>query len=661
MGTHDHVFSPIRIKDVEFKNRIQAAPQVPLLATPEGWVTPELIAYYRAYAQGGFGCVTVGDSPIDTDFARGHDASINLGADEGVIGLTELAETISCCGAQVSIEINHAGRNAKPRLLGGRHPIAPSPIPNALEQAFAAREGREPFEVWEINEDQIAEIIEHFADAARRCQIAGFRMVMIHGAHGHLLSQFLSPYSNKRTDRWGGNLENRARFPVAVLDAVRKKCGPGLVIDYRISLDEKVPGAMGAEESLEFLRMIEDRIDVVHVSAGILPNVETIEHMIQPLYTPHMPNVPLAELVKKHIDIPVTAVGSIMNLDNAETIIANGWADFVAFGRAALAEPEMPRKTATGRKGEVRPCIRCNCCVDRSATLMRTRCAINPMAGRGPGINEHDGLAPSPRGRKKVMVVGGGPAGMQAAQTAVRRGHETVLYEMEGRLGGMMRTGAQLPFKKDLKVYVDWMTSRTERCGARIILNTEVTAETVKAEMPDALIIAVGGTPIFPAVPRIASSKVVWSGDVDTGKVQVGRRVIVVGAGLTGLETAYNLTMQGKSVTVIDMLPAGRPLGMASQSVYLFQKVREYDIRIITETEMQEVTEKGMRASSGGVQVEYAADTIVLAVGLRPRKEKVAELRRLIPETEVYVVGDCLRPRDIFWANHEGFDAAYEL
>ncbi len=513
----------------------------------------------------------------------------------------------------------------------------------------------------EMNEDQIAEVIEHFADAARRCQIAGFRMVMLHGAHGHLLSQFLSPYSNKRTDRWGGSLENGARFPMAVLDAIRKKCGSELVIEYRISLDEKVPGGMEPTESLEYLKMIEEKIDIVHVSAGILSNIETSEFMIQPLYTPHMPNVPLAELVKKHIGIPVTAVGSIMNLDNAETILANGWADFVAFGRAALADPEMPRKTATDRKGEVRPCIRCNCCVDRSATLIRTRCAIDPVAGRGPTMNEHDGLGPSPRGKKKVMVVGGGPAGMQAAQTAIRRGHATVLYEMEGQLGGMMRTGAQLPFKKDLRAYLDWMTARTEECGAGIVLGTEATADMVRAEKPDALIIAVGATPVFPVVPGITSEKVVWSGDVDTGRARVGHRVIVVGAGLTGLETAFNLAMQDKSVTVIDMLPAGRPLGKAAQSFYLYQRMKEYDIRIVFDTEMQEVTEKGMRVLKKGVQVEYEADSIVLAVGMRPRREKVAELRRLIPETEVYVVGDCLRPRDIFWANHEGFDAAYEL
>jgi 2,4-dienoyl-CoA reductase-like NADH-dependent reductase (Old Yellow Enzyme family)/thioredoxin reductase len=663
MGSYDHVFSSITIKDVEFKNRIQTAPQATMLATSDGLATPALIDFYRTYAQGGFGIVTVGDSAIDFDYAAGHNLSINLGSDKVIPGLSDLVESVSRYGAQVSIEIGHAGRNAKPALLKHKNLIAPSPIPHALEELLAVKQGRKPIEVKEMDEDLIDQAIDHFAAAAFRCQVAGFNIIMLHGAHGHLLAQFLSPYSNKRTDRWGGNLQNRARFPMAVIDAVRKKCGHRLIIEYRISLDEKVPGGMKPEEAIEFLKMIEDRIDIVHVSAGLLLNPDTIQHMIQPLYTRHMYNVHLAEFVKKQINLPVTAVGSIMNLENAETILKEGWADFVALGRPALADPEMPRKTATGHTGEVRPCIRCNCCTRLSTLSKNHRCAVNPMAGRGPEFNQHVGLAPA-RMKKKVMVVGGGPAGMQAAQTALERGHEVVLYEMSDRLGGMLRIGAELPFKKDLKTYVDWMVTRTGKSTVRIVFNTEASAGTVSIESPDTLIIAVGGTPIIPKISGIDSKKVVWAGDVDTGKAEVGQRIIVVGAGLTGIETAVNLSSQGKHVIVIEMMGPEIILGEASSAhkYYLLDRIKEYGIRIITGTKMEEVTEQGIcTRGKDALLTEYEADSIVLAVGLRARKEKVAELRHLLPDTETFVVGDCLRPRSLFEANHEGFNSVCDL
>ena len=662
MNGYDHVFSPITIRGVEFKNRLEVAPQATMLATPEGLVTQELIGYYQPFAQGGFGIVTIGDTTIDKDYARGHDLSINLGEDTVIPGLNDLAESISRYKSCISIEISHAGRNANRRLLKGRSPIAPSPIPNGLEEMMAARQGKNPPEVRQMDEEQIDGIISGFADAAFRCQSAGFNMVMIHGAHGHLLAQFVSPYSNKRTDQWGGSLENRARFPLAVFDAVRKRC-PDLVLEYRISLDEKVPGGMEPEETLEFIKMIRDKIDIVQVSAGLLLNPETIQHMMQPLYVRQMYNVHLAQMVKERIDIPVTTVGSMMNLDNAETVLANGWADFVAFARPALADAEMPRKYATGRKDDVRPCIRCNACTRLSTLHRNHRCAINPMAGRGTQFNQHEGLAPA-RVRKRVMVAGGGPAGMQAAQTAIQRGHEVVLYEAGSELGGMLRIGCELPFKKDLKTYTEWMVRQTEKCGARIVKNTEVTADTVRSELPDCLIIAVGATPLIPDLPGISSKNVFWAGDVDIGKAQVGERVIVVGAGLTGMESAIALGAQGRKVTVIEMMGPEVVLSEAPSAhrYYLWDRIREYGIRIVTNTRLEEVTDTGVFAINGNFEkTSFDADSVVLALGLRPRKEKVAELRRLVPATEVFVVGDCDKPGSLFTANHDGFNAVCDL
>jgi pyruvate/2-oxoglutarate dehydrogenase complex dihydrolipoamide dehydrogenase (E3) component len=261
-------------------------------------------------------------------------------------------------------------------------------------------------------------------------------------------------------------------------------------------------------------------------------------------------------------------------------------------------------------------------------------------------------------------VVGGGPAGMQAAQTALERGHDVVLYEMTDHLGGMLRIGAELPFKADLKEYTDWMVARTKKCGMRIVLNTEVTADTVRTEKPDALVIAVGATPLIPEIPGIDSKKVVWAGDVDTGKAEAGQKVIVVGAGLTGIETAVNLGSQGKGVTVVEMMGPSVVLAEvgSAHKFYLLDRIKEFAIIIVTDAKMEEVTEKGIRTISRDFRrTDYEADTVVLAMGLIPRKEKVEELRRLIPETEVFVAGDCYRPRSLFAANHDGFNAMCEL
>jgi 2,4-dienoyl-CoA reductase-like NADH-dependent reductase (Old Yellow Enzyme family)/thioredoxin reductase len=662
MSDYEHVFSPITVRGVEFKNRIEVAPQATKLATGEGLVTDELIHYYRTYARGGFAIVTVGDSVIDWDYAPGHDLSINLGSNRVITGLCDLAESVDRYGAQVSIEISHAGRNALPHLLGGRTPSGPSPLPNRMEEMMAAREGRAPRKVQEMTEEQIEHVIAGFADACVRCQTAGFNMVMLHGAHGHLLSQFLSPYSNRRNDRWGGSLENRARLPVAVLDAIRKRC-PNLLLEYRISLDEKVPGGMEPEEAIKFLEMIKDKIDIVQVSAGLLLNPDTVQHMIQPLYVPHMYNLHLARLVKERVNgLLVTTVGSIMDLDNAETILSNGWADFVAVARPALADPEMPRKYATGRKEEVRPCVRCNCCTRVSTVGRNHRCAVNPMAGRYE-FNQHEGL-PRARTPRKLMIAGGGPAGMQAALTGVERGHEVVLYEMTGNLGGMLRTGCELPFKQDLKTYTNWLVDRAEQCGARIVKNTEVIADTVREENPDALIIAVGATPIVPSIPGIDSENVFWAGDVDTGKAVPGDRVIVVGAGMTGIETAIALGATGRKVTVIEQMGPEVVLAEAPSAhrYYLLDRIREYAIEVVTNTCLKEIGKAGVRAVKKDLGLAtYEADTIVLALGMKPRREKVAELRRLVPATEVFVVGDCYKPGTLFTANHAGFNAVCEL
>jgi 2,4-dienoyl-CoA reductase-like NADH-dependent reductase (Old Yellow Enzyme family)/thioredoxin reductase len=627
MNQFEHIFKSIRIGQITLKNRIEFPPVGPHLGTSDGYVSRELIEWGRQYAKGGAAIVTLGDSSIlePSGPARASYA-IHVGNSKCINPLNRFAETIQRYGAKASIQLNYHN-SATPT---------------------------------EMKTDEIHVIIENFALAAYRCWQAGMDMIMVHGAHGHVLSQFVSRKTNSRTDAYGGSLENRARLAVSILDAIRNKVGDKLAIEYRISADEMVPGGPSVEDQLEFAALIQDKIDLIHVSVANLYAPETLPMMNQPAYFPRGLNLKYAELFKNRLKIPVATIGSY-NMEMAEQIIAENKADVVAVARTLIADPECVNKAHSGRAANIRPCIRCNNCINRSHELfLSTRCSVNPVISREAEIFTF----PQPVKYRKVLVVGGGPAGMEAARTAAARGHKVILLEKEGKLGGTLIMAAAAPFKVDMQQYLDWAARTTMQTpNLTVKLSTPATREIIKTENPDVLILAVGSVPIVTRIPGIHNNNIVWAGDVELGKVLVGERVVVAGAGLTGSETALHLAQQGKRVTLIDMLPIEQIKTGASviNTMVLSKMLRDSNVLNRTSLKLKAVTPSGVELTDNDSnRITLACDTVVLALGVEPRWDLIKELQELA--SELYVVGDCNSQRgNLLNAVSQGFFAALEI
>ncbi|MCL2226510.1 MAG: FAD-dependent oxidoreductase [Oscillospiraceae bacterium] len=658
-SNYKHVFAPIKIRGVEFKNRITLAPPSPNLASPDCMVTKEFVNWFEMFARGGVATLYVGNSSIDVSEHRDEAFQLDLGDDSVIRPLTWYADMGKKYGCNASLEINHNGEKAP--IVFDRTAGSGGDSSFKLGHATDDKELLPPVE---RPKEALKIIIDKYAQAARRMKQAGMNVGLLHGGHGNLISHFFSPLYNKRNDEYGGSLENRCRFAIEVCEAIRAQCGEKFVIELRISADEIAPEGVHIDDTIKIIGILKKHVDIFHISAGmrLYDGGKYMSYWLQTHLMPREFNVHYAKKIKEaHPDTLITTVGSIMSIDAAEEIISNGWADFVAMCRPLMADPDMPRKYALGKPEDRRPCLRCLNCCGHLFVPKPIYCAVNPMSFMSRELT--DGLVPLARTKKKVAVVGGGPAGITALTTLVDRGHDVTLYEKSGRLGGNVVGAAIPPFKIDAQDYLKWLVRQPAKTNARVLLNTEATKEMLDLENYDALIIAVGAEPVFPKVPGINKPHVSWAVDAELGKAPVGDEIAIIGAGAVGIEAALDFKKAGKSVTVIELVDEQTNMGQlfASSSGVrdLMKMVEEEGIKIHYETKLTEVLDnKIICQDSAGKSVEFPADTVLVAAGMRPLSEAVESLRQSVPATEVRIVGDCVEVASICEAVNGAFQAA---
>ena len=643
---YPHLFSPLRLRNIKMKNRIICAPTSPSMITTEGHMTPEMIAYLEKKAMGGAAVVTYGEAIPHSKTGKSHDKQLQLDSYGVRQGLTEATRAIHNAGALANIQLSHGGMYGGLASVGGGHDKA--------GVAWGVSDMEMPQgQVKEMPNEMIYEIIESYGKAAALCKDVGFDMVQVHAAHGWLFSQFLSPSWNKRTDEFGGSLENRARFFLLCLDAVRKACGPQFPIEVRINGSDFLDGGLTEEDCIEIAKMVDGRCDLINVSCGNHEDPSMFQRTHPSSFFPHGVNVYLAAQIKKEVKTPVATVGSLQDPAQMEEIIASGQADVVELARETLADPYLPKKALCGQTEDITPCLRCYECFGATGQLEMVKCSANPIIGQE--MQARFGL-PKAEEKKKVLVVGGGPAGMEAAITASDRGHEVILAEKKSVLGGNLLPAGTAYFKEDYHKLANVLIRRVYQRNIHVLLNTEVTPEFVKNMDPDAIFVAIGSNELRPPIPGIDHEKVIMAIDAELHPEKLGKKVVIMGGGLVGSEGAIGWHHDGCDCTIVEMKPE---LAMECNSFYRGGLLpRIYDAAtVLCDTKVEAITDEGVVVSKkDGSQETLEADSIVCALGFKSDYQAVDALSDLVDE--YYIIGDCQKVGKVYEAMSTAYYAA---
>ena len=652
MSNYPHLFAPIRVRNVYIKNRVESAPMSASGEVP--FYTREAYEMYNSIAKGGAGIVTLGEAGVHSLTDHAHPAMPHLDDENLLPSLIQTVDTVHKWGALASIELTHSGCRAKGAFLAeGGYVIGPSPME---ENLYGDK-------VIEMDEDMMNEIADAYAQAAYMAEFAGCDMVNIHGGHGWLISQFLSDLNNHRTDKYGGSIENKARFPLMIVDRIRQKC-PNLIIEFRLSGVEETEGGITIDETVEFAKMLDGKVDIIHVSAATFHDTGSASRMFPTVFYPRGCNVENASKIKAVVkNSLVSVVGGINDPEFMEAVLADGKADFVVVGRQFIADPDWVVKARTGRADEISKCIRCETCISAgfiphvpfSSGVLR--CSVNPAWGRE---YENTRKEEKPERLKKVLVAGGGPGGMEAAMTAARRGHTVVLCEKSDHLAANLDYAKQISFKHDIVDFLKSMVVRVQRTpNLEIRLDTEVTEELIRAEKPDVIIAACGSEPITPPIPGLDRPIVHHITDLYRKHLSIGKKVVVIGGGLAGCEEGLGLAWEGHDVTIVEMKD-----GLAKDAPYihwrhLLTKLDEF-VHAYCSARVLSVEENGVKiVDAEGTEQLLEADTVLVAAGMRGTSERFDSWHELADE--VIVVGDCRKASKILEAMRTGYCAGMTI
>lgn len=652
MSKFPNLFTPMQVGTHTYKNRIIASPiycgtfiNIPGL----DFILDHAMC---ARAEGGCAQVTIGETPVDfvgasrEPFPPIDYSNLN---DPTMAKLKNLVSRVKNAGAKCLIELSHCGESVE-KIPGVEFGLGP--------MGYTRPDG---MEIIAMDEAKMLEVTNHFIIASKFMKEAGTDGVMIHAGHGWLLHQFLSSRTNHRTDEYGGSLENRARFPLALIKAVREAMGRDFILEMRVSGEECMENGMGILETVEFCKMVEPYVDLIHMSIGVYRN-PILSGEFSSLFHEHGLNAELSAELKKAVKVPVVVVGGINSPELAEELIAKGKCDFVALARQLTADPDFAKKALEGKEADINPCLRCFKCfpgplegVEISEMPNIFGCTVNPTEF----FYDLDFLRKEPEGSRNVLVVGGGVAGMQAAITAYDRGHKVTLIEKEDKLGGLLFFTDQDYYKTDLCDFKNLLIRRVTERDIKVVYNKEFSPEDVAAMNVDAIIIAVGSSPVSPPIKGIETAMKALEAYRDISKV--GKKVVMVGGGLVGCETALNLAKAGKEVTILEMGDRVSPDSYPMHRVALLHEM-EHLVSVLTNTKCTEISPNQVKAvDENGKELILEADTVIYALGMAANSSEAQALEGASKEISVYKIGDCVKASKVYDAIRQAFVAAMSI